>query len=76
MSIPPTSEQKHTYTGIQALRFVAAMLVVLAHSTAMVNECMKGWKVFITRRPIRIVHLYWVSVVINIFSTPSVLRII
>ncbi|MSR34058.1 MAG: acyltransferase [Phycisphaerales bacterium] len=35
----PNQEIK-TYTGIQALRFVAAMLVVLAHSTAMVNERM------------------------------------
>ena len=36
----PNQEIKNTYTGIQALRFVAAMLVVLAHSTAMVNERM------------------------------------
>ena len=102
MSIPPTSEHKHTYTGIQALRFVAAMLVVLAHSTAMVNERMHldmfkwragwsgvdiffvisgfvmaissgglmqrvdGWKIFITRRLIRIVPLYWVATTIKL----------
>jgi peptidoglycan/LPS O-acetylase OafA/YrhL len=40
MSTTPISKHKHTYTGIQALRFVAAMLVVLAHATAMVNERM------------------------------------
>ena len=93
----PNQEIKNTYTGIQALRFVAAMLVVLAHSTAMVNERMhldmfkwragwsgvdiffvisgfvmaissrtllqraNGWKIFITRRLIRIVPLYWVA---------------
>ena len=102
MSIPPTSEHKQTYTGIQALRFVAAMLVVLAHSTAMVNERMHldmfkwragwsgvdiffvisgfvmtissggltqrvdGWKIFITRRLIRIVPLYWVATTIKL----------
>jgi len=92
----PNQEIKNTYTGIQALRFVAAMLVVLAHSTAMVNERMhldmfkwragwsgvdiffvisgfvmaissgglmqraNGWKMFLARRLIRIVPLYWV----------------
>lgn len=102
MSITPTSEHKHTYTGIQALRFVAAMLVVLAHSTAMVNERMhldmfkwragwsgvdiffvisgfvmaissgglmqrvNGWKIFITRRLIRIVPLYWVATTLKL----------
>lgn len=102
MSIPPTSEHKQTYTGIQALRFVAAMLVVMAHSTAMVNERMHldmfkwragwsgvdiffvisgfvmtissgglmqrvdGWKIFITRRLIRIVPLYWVATTIKL----------
>ena len=90
----PNQETKSTFTGIQALRFVAAMLVVLAHSTAMVNERMhldmfkwragwsgvdiffvisgfvmaissgglmqraNGWKIFLTRRLIRIVPLY------------------
>ena len=104
MSITPTSEHKHTYTGIQALRFVAAMLVVLAHSTAMVNERMhldmfkwragwsgvdiffvisgfvmaissgglmqrvNGWKIFITRRLIRIVPLYWVATTIKLVA--------
>jgi exopolysaccharide production protein ExoZ len=104
MFILPTSEHKHTYTGIQALRFVAAMLVVLAHSTAMVNERMhldmfkwragwsgvdiffvisgfvmaissgglmqrvNGWKIFITRRLIRIVPLYWVATTIKIVA--------
>ena len=104
MSITPTSEHKRTYTGIQALRFVAAMLVVLAHSTAMVNERMhldmfkwragwsgvdiffvisgfvmaissgglmqrvNGWKIFITRRLIRIVPLYWVATTIKLVA--------
>ena len=95
-------ETKNTYIGIQALRFVAAMLVVLAHSTAMVNERMhldmfkwragwsgvdiffvisgfvmaissgtlitraNGWKIFITRRLIRIVPLYWVATTLKL----------
>ena len=98
----PNQETKNTYTGIQALRFVAAMLVVLAHSTAMVNERMhldmfkwragwsgvdiffvisgfvmaissgplipraNGWKIFITRRLIRIVPLYWVATTLKL----------
>ena len=98
----PNQEIKNTYTGIQALRFVAAMLVVLAHSTAMVNERMhldmfkwragwsgvdiffvisgfvmaissrtllqraNGWKIFITRRLIRIVPLYWVATTLKL----------
>ena len=98
----PNKEIKNTYTGIQALRFVAAMLVVLAHSTAMVNERMhldmfkwragwsgvdiffvisgfvmaissrnllqraNGWKIFITRRLIRIVPLYWVATTLKL----------
>ena len=104
MSTTPISKHKHTYTGIQALRFVAAMLVVLAHSTAMVNERMHldmykwragwsgvdiffvisgfvmtissgglmqrmdGWKIFITRRLIRIVPLYWVATTIKLVT--------
>ena len=98
----PNQETKNTYTGIQALRFVAAMLVVLAHSTAMVNERMhldmfkwragwsgvdiffvisgfvmaissgglmqraNGWKIFLTRRLIRIVPLYWVATTLKL----------
>jgi len=98
----PNQEIKNTYTGIQALRFVAAMLVVLAHSTAMVNERMhldmfkwragwsgvdiffvisgfvmaissgglmqraNGWKIFLTRRLIRIVPLYWVATTLKL----------
>ena len=98
----PNQETKNTYIGIQALRFVAAMLVVLAHSTAMVNERMhldmfkwragwsgvdiffvisgfvmaissgtlitraNGWKIFITRRLIRIVPLYWVATTLKL----------
>ena len=98
----PNQETKSTFTGIQALRFVAAMLVVLAHSTAMVNERMhldmfkwragwsgvdiffvisgfvmaissgglmqraNGWKIFLTRRLIRIVPLYWVATTLKL----------
>ena len=98
----PTQEIKNPDTGIQARRFVAAMLVVLAHSTAMVNERMhldmfkwragwsgvdiffvisgfvmaissstllqraNGWKIFITRRLIRIVPLYWVATTLKL----------
>ena len=98
----PNQETKNTYTGIQTLRFVAAMLVVLAHSTAMVNERMhldmfkwragwsgvdiffvisgfvmaissgglmqraNGWKIFLTRRLIRIVPLYWVATTLKL----------
>jgi peptidoglycan/LPS O-acetylase OafA/YrhL len=53
----PNQETKNTYTGIQALRFVAAMLVVLAHSTAMVNERMHavlGRRLRPTKREIQI----------------------
>lgn len=87
------------YTGVQALRFIAAMLVVYTHAMWMVSDRIllhtteeywrpgmsgvdlffvisgfvmaissrnlvgrvEGWKIFLTRRIIRIVPLYWIA---------------
>lgn len=86
------------FDGIQALRFVAAMLVVVTHATLMVSERLlgtgyqywgmgragvdiffvisgfvmaisseklvdrhDGWRVFATRRLVRIVPMYWLA---------------
>lgn len=88
-----------TFTGIQALRFFAAMLVVLTHATGMVGERMyqlpgehfwrpgmsgvdlffvisgfvmavsaeglrnraDAWKLFLMRRIVRVVPMYWLA---------------
>lgn len=92
-------ETDNRYTGVQVLRFVAAMLVVYTHATGMVSERIlhltsedywrpgmsgvdlffvisgfvmavssrnlvnriDGWKIFLTRRIIRIVPIYWIA---------------
>ena len=92
------------FTGVQALRFIAAMLVVYTHATGMVAERLLGFttdgswqpgqsgvdlffvisgfvmatssrnligridacKIFLTRRIIRIVPLYWIATTLKV----------
>ncbi len=107
------SSTQDQYEGIQTLRFVAALLVVLMHSTHYASERLlvnvpifsnggagvdiffvisgfvmvissksltdrnDGWKLFIVRRLIRIVPLYWLLLsvkVLTILFLPSLLR--
>ena len=104
---------KDQYEGIQALRFVAALLVVLMHSTHYASERLlidvpifsnggagvdiffvisgfvmviasnplinrpDGWRLFVARRLIRIVPLYWLLLsvkVLTILLFPALLR--
>jgi exopolysaccharide production protein ExoZ len=88
-----------TYVGIQALRFYAALIVVVAHATSMMQdrhlsagfprwtsghagvdiffvisgfvmfltsrallERNDGWRIFLSRRLIRVVPLYWIAI--------------
>ena len=98
-----THSKTDTYTGIQALRFVAAMMVVFSHVTSMLVDRYQsssvgrwstghagvdiffvisgfvmyqsfqplraradGWRLFLSRRLIRIVPLYWMATTLKV----------
>ncbi|WP_424192294.1 acyltransferase family protein [Ampullimonas aquatilis] len=97
-------DQQHQYTGIQALRFFAALLVVATHASAMIAERLmhgsvkdfwrtglagvdiffvisgfvmtmsaqrlldrpNGWTIFLERRMIRVVPMYWIATTLKL----------
>jgi exopolysaccharide production protein ExoZ len=102
-TLATASRTTDTYKGIQALRFLAALLVVFSHALAMVDDHYRahsvprwggghagvdiffvisgfvmvfsfgplikhadGWRLFLGRRLIRIVPLYWLATTLKV----------